>query len=49
MVLGVGTLGGAAAIGSRVLPESFAIDVPVLGGYAAVFIVVGIVLYLRGD
>ncbi|MEM6926783.1 MAG: hypothetical protein AAF602_07655 [Myxococcota bacterium] len=49
IVLSVGILGGMVAIVSRLMPESWAIDISAMGAYASIFMLVGIVLYLRGD
>jgi len=50
VVFAVGSLGGFAAIGARLLlsdPRLF--DVPAMGAYASIFITVGLLLYVRGE
>lgn len=49
VVLCVGAFGGATALVARLLPESLPFDVPAMGAYASIFMVVGILLYMRGD
>ncbi|MEN0066477.1 MAG: hypothetical protein AAGA48_30350 [Myxococcota bacterium] len=49
IVLAVGCLGGIVAIAARLLPESWPLDISAMGAYASIFIVVGILLYMRGE
>lgn len=49
IVLAVGCLGGTVAVASRLLPESWSIDISAMGAYSSIFMLVGIVFYVRGD
>lgn len=49
MILVVGCLAGSTAIAVRFLLPNWPLDIPAMGSYASIFIIVGVSLYLRGD
>lgn len=49
MILIVGCVGGSVAIAARYLVPKWPLDIPAMGAYAAIFIIVGVSLYIRGE